>query len=67
MDKDLWLLEEVKRLLNDKNNLCKNVSSVNKIKINQDEIDRRADEIGVYLFKQINQGSKTLVLKKNNK
>jgi len=67
MDKDLWLLEEVKRLLNDKNNLCKNVSSVNKIKVNQDEIDRRADEIGVYLFKQINQGSKTLVLKKNNK
>lgn len=64
MEKELWFLEEVRKLLKEENNLCKSVSSVNKVNISQVEIDRRAYEIGVYLFNQINQSSKTLVLKK---
>ena len=64
MEKELWFLEEVKRLLIKDNNLSQSVSYVNKKTINQAEIDRRAYEIGVYLFNQINQSSKSLVLRK---
>ena len=44
-----------------------NVVYINKINVNQAEIDRRAYEIGVYLFNQTNQSSKSLVLKKKYK
>lgn len=64
MGKELWFLEEVRRLLIEDNNLSKSVSMANKKSINQAEIDRRAYEIGVYLFNQINQSSKSLVLRK---
>ena len=64
MGKELWFLEEVRRLLIEDNDLSKSVSMANKKSINQAEIDRRAYEIGVYLFNQINQSSKSLVLRK---